>query len=83
MRLKYFVEKLFESLLINKRFKYFTENKLLYQISLVLNRVILAQLLFMTLDIYKSFDEELDVRSISLMYQKYLIKCGMMISSSD
>ena len=83
MRLAYFVEKLFESLLINKRLKYFTENKLLYQISLVLNRVILAQLLFMTLDIYKSFDEELDVRSISLMYQKYLIKCGMMISSSD
>ena len=83
MRLAYFVEKLFESLLINKRFKYFTENKLLYQISLVLNRVILAQLLFMTLDIYKSFDEELDVRSISLMDQKYLIKCGMMISSSD
>ena len=83
MRLAYFVEKLFESLLINKRFKYFTENKLLYQISLVLNRVILAQLLFMTLDIYKSFDEELDVRSISLMYQKYLIKCGMTISSSD
>ena len=74
--------KILERLLFNEMFNFFVENKFFHQISPVLNRVILALIsCYLSLMRYINLLMwGLKLEASSLIYQKHLIKCGMMVS---
>ena len=77
--------KILERLLLNEMFKFLLKINLLHQISLVLNPLILA-LIRCYLSLMRYMDLlmwGLKLEAFSLIYPKYLIRCGMTVSSSS
>ena len=77
--------KILERLLLNEMFKFLLKINLLHQISLVLNPLILA-LIRCYLSLMRYMDLlmwGLKLQAFSLIYPKYLIRCGMTVSSSS
>ena len=77
--------KILERLLFSEMFNFFIENKLFHQISQVLNRVVLP-----LINCYLSFMRYINflmrgvkLKTSSLIYQKHLINCGMLVSSRN
>ena len=77
--------KIFKTLLFNNRvIKFLLKTNLLYQISPDLNCVIFALISFyLLLTISESLPSGLKLEVFSLIYQKHLIRCGMMVSASN
>ena len=77
--------KILERLLLNEMFKFLLKINLLHQISLVLNPVILV-LIRCYLSLMRYMDLlmwGMKLEAFSLIYPKYLIRCGMTVSSSS
>ena len=77
--------KIFERLIYNGMFTFFTENNL---ISLIQSRFrpgdsCVNQLLAITHEIYKSFDEGFEIGGVLLIYLKLSIKYGMKVYFSN
>ena len=66
-------------------FEFFIENKLIFSSQFGFKRgdSCINQLLSITHDIYSSFDESVEVRSVFLDISKAFDKCGMMVSFSN
>ena len=71
--------KMFERIIYNNIFEYLTNNKLISdnQSGLKLSDSCINQLLSITLEIYHSSDNGLEVRDFFLIYPKLLTKYGM------
>ena len=77
--------KILEGLMFNEMFNFFMKINLFHRISPVLNRVILALIsCYLSLMRYMNlltWDSKSEASS--LIYQKHLIRCGMMVSSTN
>ena len=70
--------KILERLMFNEMFEFFIENKLISssQSGFKPGDSCINQLLSITHEIYSSFDEGLEVRSVFTISQRHLIRCG-------
>ena len=77
--------KIFERIIYNKIFKHLTENNLIIenQSRFKPGYSCINQLLLMTRDISKSFDDDFEVKKCSLIFLKRLIKFGMKFSFTN
>ena len=71
--------------MFNKIFNFFIENKLFSsnQSGFKPGDSCINQLLSITHEIYKSFDVDSKLEASSLINQKHLMRCGVMVSSKN
>ena len=77
--------KILERVIFNEVFNFFIENKLISsnQSDFKQGDSFINQLLSITHEIFESFDVGLEVEASSLIYQKHLIRFGMMVSFTN
>ena len=74
--------KILERLMFNEMFEFFIENKLIStsQSGFISEDSCINQLLYISHEMYSSFNEGLEVRSVFLDISRHFIRCGIMVS---